>query len=780
MKKSLIIFASLILSFNLFAQQDNSEELFRKGLEHWEKSDYVSAKKIMRQVVGMASAVPGLREEAQEIIDRCNDKLIDAQMSRVATVLDVSESSIQFASTGDFKEVTIISNEKWSVVSKPEWCDVVEKTSKYMKIRCDENPISRIRPGQIVVRAGNLTREIFVHQDAGEELRGRVFFRVSPNNAYVEASDGSSGYSSSPLVFNKGRYNIRILKEGYLPVDTTIFIRAVEDSVRNYDFRLRPIFGKLHPVFKDEEGNILTDVDFQVGKVSVDLDDLVNSHSYDDRETIRYYGLYKDGMIPLNSGVYDVRASVPGYETVTEKVIINKGEVVEFERTLKSIMGSFVVNAGRCAEGAKVTVPDLGVVAEVGDTLQLPVGTYQVEVQKKGYLLDVGVLDVSVSKGDVTEVTANMTRMVDLLVSTDQGGESVYVNGVRVKYQEPYYKIALTEGEDYDVDIRKRGFWHVHRQFKVTSRDSLFDLRNLSLQSVDTISIKANEPDLTIELRRKDGSSADDFGEGHRTPVIKGDYTELAVPYGKYKLRLYRTNESRRSRRLAYSGDLNFSPEKKDFHVQTWMTTSLASLRFIGATWYFLDARLSEREASHLPSVASLNIGEVAIVKGLSTTLAKGTLFNSKAMEFPHGISDWAGKTSNVLTAVSCMFLNYDFRVGGHSFRHGDANVLLSYTYYPDMSMFADSGWTHFGGHDLFIGVEACSRLKVLNASLRMGLQYVNGKRNYNVSEYDAESGYWVSDRYVSYPLQRLAFVVGLNVNIGAGGAKGYNIWRVF
>ena len=776
MKKLVLVFTIMFISVGLFAQTDESQQIFSKGLKCWENADYITAKKLMKQVVSMASSTPGLREEAQEIINRCNDKMIDVHVSKSTATLEISEASLQFSSTGDFKELTVFSNIKWEVIAKPEWCEIVEKGARYLKIRSDENKEAKIKPGQIVIKAGSMTREVFVYQDAAEVAHGRVFFRVSPNNSHVEVEDGTHFYSCTPKVFNQGVHNVKISKDGYESKDTVIVIDQLDQSVRNIDISLKPLFGKIHPVFKDEEGNILTNVDFSIGKKTIDLDDYANSHSYDDRKEIIYNELYKDGMIPLNPGVYEVQASAPGYEKVVSRVIINRGDVIEFEHTMQSIMGYLVVEDLRNADGAKVSIPDLGILADIGEPVRLPIGKHQVEILKDDYLLDVGVLDVEIFKEKTTTVGAKMTRMVELLVSTQQGEESLFVNGLPVRYQEPYHRVELTEGEDYEIDIRKKGYWHVYRKLEITKNDSIIDMRNLKLQPVDTIKIKANVPDLMITLKKKDDPEVD-YGEEKRIPKTKGEYTSLAIPYGKYRLKLLNTTESRRCKQVYYSGIVNFTPDKKSFKVQTWLRTGLSGMKFIGITGYAFDGGISEGLDSHLPPVGNINLFEFPIVKGLSTSLLKGSIFDSRSMEFPFGISDIASKTSHVHTGITCMLLNYDFRIAGYSFRQGDINALVSYSYYTALTNLKGFGWTHFSVHDLFVVLEAVSRIKVLNASIRMCIQYLNGSRNYYLFQFNDTD---TKAHYESYDVNRLSFVIGCNICLGTGSSRGYNIWRLY
>lgn len=484
MKRLFVLLAFLLSAAWAHAQQTSeSTDLFNKGYEYFINGDKESMKmavELMNQVIDMPSTDPDLRQKAKTIVDKCNEVI-------GKVVVKVSASNLNFAADGDFQELNVSVKGAWSVSSSSDWLKVEEKSRNYLKLWCEANPRSVSRSCTLTITSSGESTDIHVHQDPGKEKKGRVYFKTKPHNAYLESSDGSSGYSSSPLVFTPGEYAIRISKEGYESLDTVVSVLEAGDSTRVIDVALKPLFGKLEPVVLAEDGSPVEDVDFRIGRAAVNITDYTNSHSFDDKETIQYYGFYKEGVIPLNPGKYEVTVSADGYRTEVLPVEINSGETTKLEVNLKYIMGRLLVRDGRNAEGATVFIPDLRMKAAVGDTLDVPVGEYQVEIRKKNYELLGDALEAKVDKGRLTVLNARMTRLVPMYVSTEGGGERVFVNDVLMNYQEPEHRFSLTEGEEYKVDVKKDGYWHFVRDFKVSKKDTLFDFRNLQLQTVDTL-----------------------------------------------------------------------------------------------------------------------------------------------------------------------------------------------------------------------------------------------------------------------------------------------------
>ena len=84
------------------------------------------------------------------------------------------------------------------------------------------------------------------------------------------------------------------------------------------------------------------------------------------------------------------------------------------------------------------------------------------------------------------------------------------------------------------------------------------------MEQVDTLWIDSDDPSMLIQLRKKSDPKGQDYALGAKTPTVNRQKTELYVPYGKYRLKLLRDTENKKSRRVAYKGNINFT-ERRSF-----------------------------------------------------------------------------------------------------------------------------------------------------------------------------------------------------------------------
>lgn len=769
MKKLFFAVFLILISAVSYAQvMDESADFYARALKYYESGDNDAARRLLTQVVNMDSANPEVREKAEELLLKCQPK--EGSEARI----EVSEHNLNFSADGDFKEFNVEASAEWMIVESDPWCQIVESTRNYVKIWCEANPKQVSRSGRIVLSCRGEEAVVLLHQDPGKERKGRVYFRTKPHNTYLEVSNGNSGYSSSPLVFGVGEYSVRVSKEGYESKDTTLVFDAVNDTTRVIDIELVPLFGKIEPVVIDEVGNYMEDVEFKIGRMNIDVFDYANGHSFDDREAIQYYGFYREGVIPLRPGRYELSVSAAGFETFKTSVHVIKGRTQKVNVEMKSILGQLLIKNGKGAEGAEVYIPELKLHASVGDTLTVPVGEYSVVVRKDMHVLDSDPIAAVVEKGRLSEYNARMTRTVEMLISTEGGGERVYMNGTLAKEQNPMHKFVLAEGEEYDLEVKKEGYWHYTRKVKVSKEDTLFDFRNLHMEKVDTLWVDSDDPCMLIELKKLSDPDGVDYALGAETPRLNREKTELYVPYGKYRLILKRKNESKKSRVVAYRGKVNFTPTNDHVFARTWMVPSFAAIRIISAE-AILYPKYDQVPDDFLPFPLEAGVFEIPLFKGLSTTIAKGALIYTKNYRpMPKAVS---GRNTEVMPALSGPLMNYDFRMGGRFTQIAALNLLVSYNYYLEfegllqkyVKDYKSGAFDHFEGHDVFAGLELGTCFKGLNFYVRAGYQYLKGNRVYY---YDHKADY--------LPLEQGAAVVKLGIDIGGRGAKGQNIIRIF
>lgn len=785
MKRFCIALVLLFSVISMYAQENipEYEQVFKEGIEAFDSRNYKLALTKFKTVVNMPETSPALRQQAKKFLDTCTDKVrkpVSSVASQTETArpkpqvkhfLKVSPSNHSLPAVGGTEEIIIESNTGWAIAQKPEWCKVMETTDDYLKIWCEENTSLEAREGEIVITSQNksLTENVHLFQDKGVNKSGLVYFRTTPGNALIEIHDsGIYGISSRAHNIRAGSHGVRVLKEGYETLDTTVVVPVPEDGKTTViDVALKPEFGILLPeVVMDEIMPDAKDFVFRVNRKVIDISNPAEGFSFDDDNGVIYNNLYKGGKIPLLPGLHEISVTADGYEDFNTYVTVDKGCTHTVRCEMKCRSGYLTVVDDGNAEGADVIVEELGVTAKVGERFRLPAGEYLVEVRKEGYMLDEGILAVEITEDKDVLHKAAMTRMVKCVVSTDVTGETVFVDGEKVLYQQPQHEIYLAEGRSYILEVKKNGYWPYRDSLAVTAADTLLDYQNIRLAEVKPLHIDYDEPNVKISLYARGDSLKRDYAGV--VPSATTD-TTLYVPYGKYDLKLTRRFELVKGRKTAYKGRVNFNEDKQDFKIQTW---SRANFIVLGGDYALASGNKNSTES--LPVTGSLFFGQFKLWNGLSTSILKATAFDLAGKTLPFESAD-AVQPEWTLGA-SCLFLNYDFRLGGGFCQYGDANLLFSYTWYPPMTFALPL--THFGGHEAFAGVEVSSRIKVFNVNFKIGAQYLNGKCNcYNVP----------NDRYTDTnkcftdaPFNHFGFMASVGFSFGGRDAKGRNILRLW
>lgn len=782
MKRILALVTLLVVtSFVVSAQEivAEYEQIFKEGIEAFDSRNYKTALSKFRKVVNMPETSPALREQADEFIKTCNKHLVvsssqtahasSSQTVKATQKFEVSPSNLSIPAAGGTKEITIECNAEWEIMFKPEWCKAIESTDVYLKIWCDENTSLQAREGELVLSAGKEVKSVHLFQEKGTYRSGQVYFRTTPGNATIEIYDsGLYGLSSRAHKLSSGQHEVRVTKDGYVPFDTTIVVPVIEDGrTAVFDIALEPEFGILVPdIVMEDNGRTPPEVSFRINRRLVDLSNPAEGFSFDDDGGVIYNTLYKGGRIPLLPGVYEILAEAEGYEDFRTNVKIMKGETVNLSVDMNYISGWLMVVDDRNAEGAEVIVDEIGFSGALGEKMRIPVGEYLVEVRKEGYMLDDGILEIKIDEGTEIIHKASMTRMVNCLISTDVGGETVFVNGEKVPYQQPMHVIPLAEGQTYEVEVQKKDYWPYTASLTVTKTDTVMNLQNLKLRQVAPLKIRYDEPKLTVSLRSKDASDECEYAAV--TPK-EGTDTTLYVPYGKYELKLMRGFEPLKGRRTAYKGNLNFSEKRNTFRVQT---RSRRSFVLLGGD-YNLSADKILAEGG-LPLSASAYFGQIKLWNGLSTSILRASAFNSSAVVLPFENSGTL--SPEWVLGASCLMTNFDFRLGGGFCQYGDVAFIMSYAWCPPLTFALPL--THFSGHEAFAGVEISSRIPVFNVNLKVGAQYLNGI----VNCFDPASGQYtkVSDRFSKCEFDNLSFVATLGFTLGGRDSKGRNVLRLW
>lgn len=705
-----------------------------------------------------------------------------------APVLSLNTRSFHIPPAGTSREILVTSNNPWEVEYVPEWCEVVTKTNNYVLVKFYENATGAGREEQLRIVSGDLNQVVFITQDPMpimEKEKCRVFFRCIPENVRISILDSHvyNDLSSHSYDLKEGKHKVTFSKFGYKRLDTTFVIKPSQDNTLSVmDITMEPTFGILTPTVSLENTPLISDqmpeIRFYVDGQYVDLTDETRARSFDSDEGIIYSSLYKGGKIPLKPGAYTIKATAPHYQDYEKEIFIREGETMPMDIKLELTAGYLTVHDMGNAEGAAIYDLNSGVLlGTVGEKHKLTVGEHLIAINKPGYDCDNGMLTVDIKENAVVDAKVSMTRTVVCRVSTTNTMETVYVNGEMIEFHPDFHEFLLKEGQKYDLKVTKEGFWPYTETFVVgPEEDTIRRFEGITLKAASPIKIRTNEPGLTISLHRKD-SEKDTTNYAAVTLGQNQQEVSLEIPEGKYRILMKRDPAySTVTNRRAYKGNLNFKGDKEEYFFQTYPQVNFLA---IGA-----DLNLSNiymggdviPTYQDLPYMGSAWFGQFRLIApGLSTCILKASVLNSMKMGAPEEVEKEDKPT--MMLGGSALLLNYDFRVGGAFCQYGDVNLLLSYSWYPDVTKHLR--FAHFSGHEAFGGVEISSRIKMFNVNIKAGLMYLNGTRNFYKKGLDSYTN--DTERlFVRDPFKQTMFTVRAGFSLGSKKANGRNILRVF
>lgn len=767
MKKLFIVLLFSLVSIGLYAQQENlGLELVKQAARLYQNHQLHEAEALLEDCI-KSSQESHVIESAKELLDKVQNDIHKINVS--------SPSYLNISPEGGFKEMNVSSLSKWEVLKKPEWCAVVDKSDVYLKLWFDRNPRPVSRTDDIILSTGSQTISMTVHQDQGEAARGSVFFRTVPDDAELETSDGVLGHSSIPHDLASGKFKVRVSKEGYEYKDTVVTVHDT-DSILVVDVNLIPKFGKLKPIVLNADGVQIQDVDFKIGMTSVDIYDYANARSFDDRSEIRYCSFYKEGVIPLMPRQdigYHITVSAKDYREQEAFVKIAAGETKEVRFVLESVSGRLLLENKGSAENAQVYIPELRSFIEIGDTLNLPVGEYNMLVRKKHHQLTDGSDHVQafVEKGKLTIIPLRMNRVADIFVSTVGGGERVSLNGKLQEFTDPEHHLKIPVGVPYRLEVSKPGHWKFVDEFSAGPSDTLFDYRGIKLQKTSLLNISADQGSLVLTMFRKDTLDGIKYVDSDTLKNVKLTKKQFLIPNGKYKVILERQSPYPRQK-LAYKGTINFKGESDSKSFRTWKMTTVGNIFSFEADYAF-----HAQDSKYVATPLNASFFEFRLVPGLSAYMAKAKLVDLRNF----------GKTSNknnpvldLMPAISPL-MNFDFRIGGGIARRADINAVFSYAHYINFEKwfperYSSFSFNHLSGHDIFFGLEFGSRWRFSNLYFRTGVQHLIGNAGYALRS-DHMS---FQSKLMSYtPLSQTSYVMSVGVDFMCF-SKGRNVLRLF
>lgn len=165
---------------------------------------------------------------------------------------------------------------------------------------------------------------------------------------------------------------------------------------------------------------------------------------------------YTPSTIRLPRGTYTIILELPGFQPVKKPITVTRSEgfIFTLERQAKpAVLDVRAMASNDAATGAQLFV-DGAPVGTVPARVEVPAGKHRVEVKKQGYVDWADTADVA--EGDQRQMVIDLQQAVKkgaLLVTSDQPGADVYLDGVR-KDSTPALISDIPEGQ-HALEVKK-------------------------------------------------------------------------------------------------------------------------------------------------------------------------------------------------------------------------------------------------------------------------------------------------------------------------------------
>ena len=770
MKKLLVlVLLAMLSSFAAYAQK-SFDMRYNEAVSYYTQKQYDKAIKVLEAAKKSPGVTKDQVSQATRLIKQCQ-----ASKQKMAD-LNLSKESVFFPGVGQKDSVYVTAGKSWEVTSHPEWCTTWSDADIiYMNAKPNESDESR--QGVIEVTMGKeRTAYILVTQDKRQNLNCPVRIHTVPGRAIIYM-DNNPGMLTEDFVLGEGNHRVVIEKSGYVRKDTTLVVTPDNAEGMTYLVKLTPTFSTLSVEIEPAEGySFESPATLDISGNEVNLHpNVIKSFNVD--QELSYYSLYEDNLIPLHPGQYLVKAGCEGFKPSSKNITVDRGhnEVVKF--TLEPICGTLSVSDEENAAGAQVFVDGKEVGFIPMSDLVLMSGKHKVKVVKEGLMPAEEEYQVEIAEDQNTNVKVSMQPYSVYNISSEPMYCKVILDGDLVGTTP--INLVMLDG-NHEVRFEKTGYFSQTR-YITTDLSALSHDMSIELEKAYPMFISCDKDSLGISITRSGGKVVYVSPNKAKTPC------EVYLPLSK---RPYRVELLQSNRRRAFRGNLYFSNPRHDHkNILTWSNGPI----ILSGQWYLIPPSPA-LEFSNMNKaytrIADANLLKFKLFPGFSTSLAKASLFweqggniiypsNSKgAMGLSPG--DDGYKDIKVIPALTVLFLNDEFRMGGAITSHIDINMLASYAWYPDLSSMVT--FTHMSGHDIFAGLELNSRIPIFNLSVRAGIQAFYGKAN--IARPNAINTSEIENKYVfedyRIPIERMQFVLGVGFSFGGTDARGQNLIRIF
>lgn len=776
MKKFILFLLTLLLMAAPAFAQKSFDMRYNEAVEYYTQKQYDQAIKLLEA----AKKSPGVTKDQIAKADRLLGQCRSAKQK--LGDLNLSKENLIVSWMGQRDSIYVTAGKEWSVTSAPEWCRT-QIESDVLFIESSPNMSDEPRKGIIEVSMGKQrSAYVMVTQEERHDAVRLVQIRSIPERALVYI-DQNSGVLSDRFSLREGKHTVRLEKSGYERKDTVLVIsHNTPDEQLVFNIALEPTFAMISVNIDPEEGYTFDGVPtLDVGGNQVNLrPSTVNNFNLD--KEIRHYEVYEGNVIPLYPGNYIVRAEAPGFKPETQSISIVRGQTQTLNFTLRAISGKLAVQDAENAKGASVMI-DGRMVGEIPFYgMDLKTGEHAMRIEKEGFRSEKMEYHFMIEEGKETLVNVSMKPFATYRVTTDPAYCRVIVDGEYAGTTP--MKLELVEGV-HAVRVEKDGWYPVEREIETNSNSLENDL-NVTLAKTFPLLIASDVDSLRIQVSKGMGDKKVIYAEDVKTPGT------VALPLSKspYHLKLTHGNYD-----TAYDGWFWFTKGNRErLKVLSYSTMGFqlvgGNLYLVKPAPYFGETKLHKG----YQRMFDASLGKLKLFTGMTTSVLKGTAFwetnANESIVYPQ-TSTMGGdlvpggdyyKNIKFIPALSCLFLNEEFRIGGGLHNNADIAFLATYTWYPPLYKIVP--FTHMSGHDIFLGGEISSRIPVFNMNIKAGIQTFYGQANICYPDGVIKSSGNPDKRYhyepYKVPFNNTEFVVTLGFTLGGKDSKGNNILRVF
>ena len=745
LKKLLLLGCALAVSVTVLAQ-NTFDSRYSAAESQYASKQYQSAITTLKNAKKAMGVTQEQKAKADGLIARCEEAL------RVLNRLILDVHDIKASYDGCMDTIHIVAGQAWkATIEANDWCAIQSMGNDMVVLDIQPNKTKETRMAQVQVKMGKQTDIIYVRQDPRPDTHRTVRIETDPEYAKIWV-EGVDGRVDSPWSFDlpSGRHTIKIEKDGYAPKDTAIFIEDdLSEEAINLHFTLPRRFGRVSVKVEPEPGFRFSSAPV----IELNHSPILMSgrrNRYESAAPIQYYTLYEDETIPVYPGRHIVTVRADNFKTYDQDYSIYENMDTLIHVVLEARTGLLSVSDMGNARGAEVYIDNdpVGTIPLSG--YRVGVGDHFLTARKNGYLSALDRYPLHVQENKDTTVHVLMTRFGNYRFNSTPAGAKVYIDDAFVG-ETPVDHVLLA-GE-HQVTIKRNGYSDYSEIVDTEFGDELHE-KHFTLMQTYPLTISCDIDSLSVVVLKDN------------EPVVTGVKAPVTVhlPFSKknYRLELYRASQAK----PVYWGPLSFREEGKTHHKV--LTFSRSNFQAIGGDLVFNSPLSQDLPYSKIGNFRFLNF---KLFTGLSTSLLKASLFRTD-----QGMEEI--RNSSFVPAVSCLFLNYEFRMGGRILENLDICAIGEAAWYPEYLKEAKLPVTFLSGLEWFAGVELTSRIPIINANVKAGYQSFANSGTLAPS-------LWMSplegENLVQHPLTFPgAFVVSVGFSLGGRDSKGENMIRLF